>query len=126
MELAGIVGAVLLGGLTAFQLGLAAGAPWGAAAWGGRHPGVLPSRLRVGSAVVGIVVYPLAILVLLVAAGVWDLSWPNSGKTTLFVITGFFALGTLLNLVSRSPVERLWAVPALGIAICFAIVATAM
>lgn len=43
--------AVGLGGVAAFQVALAAGAPWGRASYGGAHPGVLPSRLRVVSAV---------------------------------------------------------------------------
>ena len=41
---------VLLGGLAVFQALLALGAPLGAFAWGGQHR-VLPTRLRVGSAV---------------------------------------------------------------------------
>lgn len=34
----------------AFQTALAAGAPWGAAAWGGDHHGTLPVGYRLGSA----------------------------------------------------------------------------
>ncbi|MCI0679398.1 MAG: hypothetical protein L0Z63_10210 [Actinobacteria bacterium] len=56
--IAGFIAVVLLGVVTLFQLALAAGAPWGVAAWGGRHPGVLPTRLRIASVVVALVVYP--------------------------------------------------------------------
>ena len=46
---------VLLGVLTAFQLGLAAGKPWGALSYGGRWPGVLPKGPRINSLVFGLV-----------------------------------------------------------------------
>ncbi|HET9880007.1 MAG TPA: hypothetical protein VFQ81_11990 [Candidatus Limnocylindria bacterium] len=49
-----VIGTVLLAVIAMFQLALAAGAPLGAMAWGGGHPGVLPPRLRVASAVVGV------------------------------------------------------------------------
>ena len=35
------VGAALIGSTALFQVALAAGTLWGAAAWGGQHPGVL-------------------------------------------------------------------------------------
>ena len=40
---------LLLAGITAFQVSLAAGAPWGRLAWGGGHDGVLPTDLRMAS-----------------------------------------------------------------------------
>ena len=44
-----------LGGITAFQVSLAAGAPLGVLAYGGGHEGVLPTSLRVTSAVASLV-----------------------------------------------------------------------
>ena len=44
---AGRVAAGLFLVVAAFQVALAAGAPWGAAAMGGANPGVLPDELRV-------------------------------------------------------------------------------
>ncbi len=46
-----VVALVLFAALVVFQLALAAGAPWGRAAYGGQNPGVLPGRLRVSSVV---------------------------------------------------------------------------
>jgi hypothetical protein len=46
-----IAAAVGFGGIAAFQIALAAGAPLGHAAWGGSHAGQLPVGLRVGSGV---------------------------------------------------------------------------
>ncbi len=89
--------------LIAFQLALALGAPWGAAAWGGAHPGVLPDELRRASGVAAPVYAGLAAFVLSGAGGRWR------GR----VLGGFaalFALGVALNLASPSWVERLvWA-----------------
>ena len=63
MEAASNVAVVLLGVIAIFQLGLALGAPWGKAAWGGQNPGVLPTGLRVASGLAAVVVYPLIALV---------------------------------------------------------------
>ena len=67
---AAIAAAVILGGLAAFQLALALGAPYGRFAWGGRYA-VLPTPLRVGS-LVTMVVYVLCGVTLLDRAGVID------------------------------------------------------
>ena len=60
---------LLLGGITVFQAGLAAGEPWGRLAWGGTHDGTLPPRLRA-------------------ASGVATVLW---GATTVAVAVGFSA-----------------------------------
>jgi hypothetical protein len=121
-----LVGAALLATVMVFQLALAAGAPWGAASWGGQHPGVLPTNLRASSGVAGVVVYPMLILVVLSAGGVLDVSWPDPGPITMWVLTGFLGVGALMNLVSRSKVERIWAPVASGAAVCCAVIALGM
>jgi hypothetical protein len=124
MSGAAVVGTGLLGAVAAFQVALALGAPWGRAAFGGQHEGTLPVRLRAASAVAGLVVYPLAMAAVLAAAGVIGDAWvPGEGVAVLWVLTGFFTLGTLVNAISRSPLERLWAPVSLAIAACCAIVA---
>lgn len=86
-----------------FQAGLALGAPWGSAAYGGQHPGVLPARLRAVSAVA-----TGAYAVAAVAVGTDRLA-PASRRRVLTTVTCFVGVGTLPNAVSRSPVERGWA-----------------
>ena len=49
------VAALLLGGITGFQVALAAGAPAGRLAWGGSHDGTLPDGLRAASGVAAVV-----------------------------------------------------------------------
>lgn len=49
---AGKIAVVLLLGVVAFQLALAAGAPWGAQ--GGMNEGVFPDALRIGSVITAV------------------------------------------------------------------------
>ena len=123
MEAAALVAVGLLGLLEGFQLALALGAPLGAVAWGGRHPGALPPRLRVASAVAALV-YPVVILLVLASAGLVTAGWlPGAGPGAMWALTGFFALGTVMNSISRSRPERLWGPIALALAVCCGIVA---
>ena len=124
MTVAALIAAALLLILIGFQLVLAAGAPLGAAAWGGQNPGVLPGRLRVASAFVGLVLYPALLAVILAAAGVIGDDWqPFDPVIAMWVLAGFFTLGVLVNAISRSPPERIWAVVSAGLAVCCAVVA---
>ena len=97
---------VLLGALAVFQLALAAGAPLGRYAWGGQNDGALPARLRSGSAV-SIVIYALIAVVALERAGVIDLIPGEVVETVaMWVIAVYFALGIVMNGISRSKPER--------------------
>lgn len=125
MEAAAVIAAMLIGVLTVFQIALALGAPAGAAAWGGSYPGVLPTRLRVASAVVGVFFYPPLALLILDSGGVIDIGWDVS-PLWLWILTGLFLLGTLANAASRSKVERIWAPVSLVLAICCAVIAAGM
>jgi hypothetical protein len=123
MTLVAILAVVLIAIVAVFQLALALGAPLGAAAWGGRNQGVLPTRLRIASGLVAIVVYPLIALYVLASAGLIDQGRLATGATGMWVLTGLFALGTVANLASRSRIERVWAPVSLVIAVCCGIVA---
>ena len=121
---AAILAVVLLVAITAFQLALAFGAPWGAAAWGGQSPGVLPTRLRIASGVVAVVVYPLTIALVLAAAGMIDDGWlPVDGTLIMWVLAGLLGVGAVMNFVSPSRPERNWGAVALTIALCCVIIA---
>lgn len=95
-----------LGGITAFQVALAAGAPFGSLAYGGAHDGVLPLSLRVASGAAALV---WGSAMLAVSSG-----RPRSlrGQHALFTgIAGVAGVGALVNLVSPSLPERLLWVP---------------
>lgn len=102
---AGRAAATLIGATALFQVGLAAGAPWGAAAWGGQPPGALTPQLRRASAVSALALGSLAVV-----AGAPDMLDPGVRRRLLLGASGYFVLGTVMNAVSRSPVERaVWA-----------------
>jgi hypothetical protein len=124
VNLTAIIAVVLLGVVSVFQVALALGAPLGNAAWGGKHDGVLPVGLRIASAVVGVVVYPLIGAFVLASAGLIEADWmPGTGKAGMWVLTGFFSLGAITNFASRSKAERYWGPVSLAIAICCGLIA---
>ncbi|MCP4304851.1 MAG: hypothetical protein GY788_08265 [bacterium] len=124
-ELAAVVAAILLGAIALFQLAVAAGAPWGDMAWGGRHDRRLPMRLRVGSAVAAAVLV-MAATVVLAQGGV--ISWtpvPEGAlRTVTWVLAGFMVINTIGNLASASRMERRVFGPATAVlAVLIAVVA---
>jgi len=122
-ELAAIVAAVVLALLICFQLFLAAGLPFGRAAWGGQHR-VLPTKLRLGSlAAVGIL--GVAAWIILARAGlVAPGAEPVAIRVATWIFAGYSVLNTLGNIASKSPVERYVMTPTSTlILICFVLVA---
>ena len=127
-EAAAIAAAVLLVGLALFQLALAGGAPLGRAAWGGAHPGTLPTHLRIASGA-AVPVWLFVALLVLSRAGLGPLTLPeNLARWGVWVACGLLLLGTLANLASSSAWERFfWAPYALILAgLCFVVARSAM
>jgi hypothetical protein len=89
--------------LGAFQGALAAGAPWGRAAYGGAHHGTLPGRLRVASALAA-PAYGVGAVLVLRGTG------PPRVRARAFTgLSLFMGVGAVANGASRSPWERgLW------------------
>jgi hypothetical protein len=100
----------LLALAVAFQLALTAGAPWGAAAYGGRTAsgdGVLPGLYRLGSGVAAVVLLGAIWVVLASAAIVGRGPFSFAVLTViLWCLAALFALNTLGNTRGRHPVER--------------------
>jgi hypothetical protein len=103
---AAVAATVGFAGLALFQLLLAAGAPFGAAAWGGTTNGQLPANLRVGSGI-AIVVYGVAAAVILVRAASNVRFIPRAvARVGSWVLVALLTLGALANFASQSPWER--------------------
>ncbi len=92
--------------VTAFQISLTLGAPFGAAALGGTFPGQLPDAVRLVTAVQA-VVWLLAALLVLVRGGYPLANLPATvSRVGTWVLAGLLGLGTLMNFASSSPWER--------------------
>ena len=122
---AAVVAYLLLAGLAVVQIALAAGAPLGRLAWGGKHR-VLPRGLRIASAV-SVLLYALFAFVISRAVGyATDVGDHREGYPLIWVLTAYFGIGVLANLASRSRPERLVMTPvALLLALCCLVIALA-
>ena len=122
-RLSALVYGIVTLGVIAFQLALAAGAPWGEFAMGGAYPGQFPPELRV-AAVVQAVVLGLLALVVLARAGIALPKWSKTSRWLVWVVVAFSALSLVLNSITPSARERMiWAPVALVMLVCSVIVA---
>jgi hypothetical protein len=123
MTAAAVIAVVLLVVVWVFQIALAIGAPLGSASWGGQNKGQLPTRLRIASGVASVVVYPLIVVYVLGASGLIAIDWVPAGSLGMWLLSVFFGAGAVMNLASRSRIERVWAPVSLVISVCCAIIA---
>lgn len=108
--------------LILFQFALAAGAPWGEASMGGRYPGKYPQKLRVVAIVNGLILI-LMFMVILTRARLAFEGWFTFSQIAIWVPVAFFTLATILNIITPSKIERIWAPVALILAITSLLVA---
>lgn len=108
-RLAAYLYTALTAGVVAFQLALAAGAPWGAYAMGGAFPGQFPPALRVAAVIQAILLVGLAAVVL-VRAGLGAARWARAARWLVWLVVAYCAVGLVLNLITPSAGERaIWA-----------------
>jgi len=103
--LAAVIFGLVAGGVVAFQLALALGAPWGAYAMGGAFPGRFPPPLRFAAVVQAVVIGLLAVVVLSAA----DLLLPDLAVAfpwLVWIPVAVSVLAVVLNSISRSAGER--------------------
>jgi hypothetical protein len=108
-HIAAIGFAVITFGAAAFQVAMAAGAPWGAYAMGGAYPGTFPPALRVAALFQAALLIGFA-LVVLARADLILPAWAQASRWMLWIIVAFSALSLILNLITPSAGERaIWA-----------------
>ena len=109
---------VLLAGLAGFEALLAAGLPWGQAAWGGGQAELNPG-LRVASAAAAVVFVGAALVVRRQGGHRNWAPLPDRWlRPAVWGLAAYTAFGTILNALSRSPVERTLMTPvALSLAV---------
>ena len=95
---------VLLGLLAVFQVLLIVGLPLGRFAWGGQN-GVLPARLRLGSAL-SVLIYAVFAAVALDRSGLISLLPAPADVVAMWVVAAYLLLSVLPNLASKSRDER--------------------
>jgi hypothetical protein len=106
-RVAAIAALALFAVLVAFQLALALGAPWGRAAYGGAAVGVLPTHLRIASAV-AVIVWAVIALAVARRGGlpVWSplpVSWL---PVVVWIVVGLLAIAVVMNAITPSALER--------------------
>jgi hypothetical protein len=111
-------------GVIAFQIALAAGAPWGAYAMGGASPGQFPPSLRI-AAIVQAALIASTIAIVLVRAEVIRATWVGLARKLVWAVVALNALSLVLNLITPSAGERaIWAPVAALLLLSSVVVAT--
>ena len=122
-RLAALLYGIISLGIVAFQIALAAGAPWGAFAMGGSFPGQFPPALRIAALIQAVLLVGLAMIVLARANLILP-SWSRVSRWLVWLAVGFSALSLVLNLITPSAGERaIWAPTAFLLLISSGIVA---
>jgi hypothetical protein len=95
--------------VVAFQIALAAGAPWGEFAMGGAFPGQFPPALRVAALIQAALLLGMAAVVL-ARADIILPQWSRVSRLLIWFVVVFAALSLILNLITPSAGERsIWA-----------------
>ena len=107
-----VVFTVLTGIVMIFQACLAAGVPWGEASMGGKYPGKYPPKMRV-IAIVNMIILAFTAAIVLSNADILLSQFKQISTIGIWLVVAFFALGTVLNTITPSKIERIWAPVAL-------------
>jgi len=113
-DIGAILYAILTLGVVAFQIALAAGAPWGAYAMGGASPGQFPPAMRVGAIIQAVLLAGMA-TVILARAGLILPGWSRVSHWLVWIVVTLTALSLVLNLISPSAGERAIWLPTLSL-----------
>jgi hypothetical protein len=108
-RVAAIIYAIVSLGVIAFQIALAAGAPWGAYAMGGASPGQFPPALRIAAILQAVLLAGMA-AVILARAGLVLPGWAQVSRWLVWIIAALMVVFLVLNLITPSAGERaIWA-----------------
>jgi hypothetical protein len=103
-----IIFTVLTGIVIIFQGCLAAGVPWGEASMGGKYPGKYPPKMRF-VAILNMIILTFISMLVLSEAGLYFSQLKSISRIGIWVITVFFLIGTIMNTITPSKIERIWA-----------------
>jgi hypothetical protein len=101
--------AIVTFGVVAFQIALAAGAPWGAYAMGGAAPGQFTPAFRITAIIQAVLLAGMA-AVILARAGLILPGWSRVSTWLVWIVVVLTTLTLVLNLITPSTGERaIWA-----------------
>lgn len=103
-----ITNAITTGVVIIFQACLAIGLPWGAASMGGKYPGKYPKKMRI-VAVVNMFILAFLMATVLVNAGLLLPQFFSFSEIAIWFVVVFYGMGTVLNTITPSKIERIWA-----------------
>ena len=107
-----IISAIIFTVLTAivilFQLGLAVGMPWGSASMGGKFPGKYPPKMRI-VAIVNMLILTVLAIIVLSRAGLVFPQFLSASEIGIWFVVAFSGIGTIMNTIMPSKIERIWA-----------------
>ncbi|MEB2778683.1 hypothetical protein SYJ56_25470 [Algoriphagus sp. D3-2-R+10] len=110
------VAAIIFANLTVivilFQGCLALGMPYGEASMGGKYPGTYPLKMRV-VAVMNMLLLSFTAALILAKADMLFPQLKSASVIGVWFIVVFFGIGTVLNSITPSKIERMWAPVAL-------------
>ena len=117
-----IVFSLLTGIVIIFQGCLAAGMKWGEASMGGKYPGKYPPKMRV-VAIINMIILTFVAAIVVSHAELILPQLKSISNTGIWFVVAFFCVGTVLNTITPSKIERIWAPVALVQTIASIIVA---
>lgn len=91
-----------------FQLCLSMGLPWGAASMGGKFPGKYPPKMRIVALINSLLLFFILIIVASKAQFLF-LEMLSFSKIAIWFVVLFFGVGTVMNIITPSKIERIWA-----------------
>ena len=107
-SLAAIIFTILTGIVLIFQGCLALGLPWVKASMGGKSPGKYPPKMKM-VAIITMVILGVFVAIVLSKS---DLLFPQLKPISnigIWFVVAFMVLGTVLNTITPSKIERIWA-----------------
>lgn len=107
--IAAITYAALMVVVFLFQFCLTIGLPWGEASMGGKYPGKYPPGMRVVS-LLNMIILSFLTIIVLVKADLILSQFKSFSNTAIWFVVAFSAVGSVLNMITPSKIERkIWA-----------------
>ena len=108
LTISAITFTVFTGIVIIFQACLAAGVPWGEASRGGKYPGKYPPKMR-KIAIINILILGVIAVIVLSRAGLILPQLAGISRIAIWFIVVYFIIATVLNSITPSKIERIWA-----------------